>query len=123
MKRIYKTFWGRHIDLSKITSISEARLMKNDNYYSDHKQVVFDIYFELMDNPVIYKRGLSWSGQPVDRLQSFQNDEALYTYNGNGCFGQTPKKNEQGEYVAVISLQKQIDSLINDWKEYINNPE
>jgi hypothetical protein len=121
MKRIYKTFWGQYIDLKRLVSVSNAHLVDNENEYSCHKQVCLNMFFDRTETPVVYRRNLVFD--PSDDCKNFETEEALYTYCSGGWYTQDPKKNEQGEYIAVVNLQKQIDSLIQDWKEYINNPE
>jgi hypothetical protein len=115
MKRIYKTFWGQYIDLSKVVSVSPAKFYDNTVY--------FDVFFEFSNTSVHYQRALSTvneKGYGVD----YENVEVKGEYAGWRTWVElTPKKNEEGEYVAVVNLQKQIDSLIQDWREYINNPE
>lgn len=122
MERIYKTFWGQYIDLSRLVSVSNARMVDHENKYTSFKQVCFNMFFDRTDAPVTYRRGLVFDDGCS--LKDFETDEAIYTYSiGGGFFNQAPKKNSNGEYVAVVNLQKQIDSLIKDWKEYINTTE
>jgi len=74
-----------------------------------------------MDNPIRYNRGLSNENR-LDYGFDYENDEVICKYNSYNTWPDyIPNKNDNGEYVAVVNLQKQIDSLIQDWKEYLNS--
>lgn len=104
MERIRKTFIGKHIDLSKIVAISDARFL--DRMGSVGFFVEFEIHVQLTDKPISYVR-------------KFERDEAEY-------FGESNKRpepilNKEGKILAVVRLQKQIDELILQWKEVIGD--
>ncbi len=47
---IYKTFYGNHIDLSKLVGVSEAYFIDRMGWGGYF--VGFDMQFQLMDNPI-----------------------------------------------------------------------
>lgn len=51
MEPIYKMFTGQHIDLDKIVTISDAKLIEPDGWASS---VSFHIIVQLQDNPLSY---------------------------------------------------------------------
>lgn len=111
MESIVKIFTGRHIDLSKIVSITDAYFinrMGSGGYF-----VGFEIECQLLEKPIEFEK-------------SFDYDE--YTHKDG-----TKVKMVNGEYqefhgyrsgygeeniLAVHRLQKQVDVIIEQWKEY-----
>lgn len=93
---IVKTFIGKHIDLSKVVSVSDAYFI--DRMGSGGWYVGFSIHIQLLDNPIKYVRELTEDEYIFDRKYIM-----LY-----GRDGKTP--------LAIEKLQVQIDGLIEQWK-------
>lgn len=96
---IYKTFYGKYIDLSKLVAVSEA-------YHIDRMGcggyfVAFDMHFQLMETPITYTREVELT---IDLTMGYPRID----YN----------KRLQESMSACDDLQKQIDVLILDWKKY-----
>ena len=52
---IYKTWFGKHIDLSKVVSISSP-------YQIDHRgHIGFKIYCQLLENPIVHRTFFQWN--------------------------------------------------------------
>lgn len=106
MSSIVKTFIGKHIDLSKVVSISDAHFI--DRMGSGGFYVGFEIHCQLLDQPIKYER-------------MFEYDEADYSGHRptpvtiQGSYHQFYNANEE-DILAVQRLQKQIDELIEQWK-------
>lgn len=113
---IYKSeTLARHIDLSKILSISDA-------YFIDRMIVGFEIRFQLQDQPFEFKRGL----RDPDEMRWHQP-----TINDRGHFELAYLKPDGGiefhqrqlrglPVLAVVNLQKEIDDLVAVWKKCVN---
>lgn len=87
-------FTGQHIDLDKIVSISDARLIEPDGWAAS---VSFGIIVQLRDKSLSYSYRI---GDYISETKSnYMTDEAV------NC-------------VAKENLQKDIDELILVWKEY-----
>lgn len=97
MNSIIKTFIGKHIDLSKVVAISDARFINRMGFGGYF--VGFEIHCQLLDKPIIYERKFDWD-------ESERGDVRAIIY---GEDEQTP--------LAVERLQKQIDELIEQWKQ------
>jgi hypothetical protein len=93
---IYKTPFGKHIDLSKLVSISDAYFIDRMGYGGWF--VGFDMHFQLMDNPILFERELV-----EDKEYTFHDKHQLIQ--------------EGGQPIAVVNMQKQIDEIIKAWKE------
>lgn len=94
---IVKTFIGKHIDLSKVIAISDARFidrMGHGGYF-----VGFEIDVQLRDEPIKYVRGFEY-------IEESEGLKIVYGEDGN-----TP--------LAVERLQAQIDHLVEQWKEVV----
>lgn len=115
IERLHKTFFGKTIDLSKIVSISDAKFDGSDDY---SPYVYFEMHFQLLDKPIIHKHYLWDYGEG----KTYETDECLFElhYCGSHYYKQFPKKID-GQYVAVINLQKKVDELIDIWKKYIES--
>jgi hypothetical protein len=117
---IVKAFIGKHIDLDKVVSISDARfinLMGSGGYF-----VGFEIYIQLLDKPIKYMREfdrdeVSWENKVIDNktypsvprpvtVSGSDRDSHYYT-DGKLDF----------DILAVQRLQAQIDELVEQWKE------
>lgn len=96
---IVRTFMGTHMDLSKIVSISDARFI--DRMGSGGFFAGFDIHIQLLDKPVHYE------------VKFDNNDEADY----NTYHRPVPIMGRSGVPLAVERLQKQVDGLIQQWKD------
>ena len=121
MKRIYKTFWGLTIDLSKVSVVGEC---VSTNGFSASFYIVVDglriDYSVGVNSPMDEKSGLH-PGQIFDDIhykwEHVYYHSGMYGYEYRGY----PVIGGDGRYVVCIKLQKQIDSLINDWVEYVND--
>lgn len=85
---IYKTFYGKHIDLSKLISIDDAYYI--DKLGAGGYSVGFDMHFQLLESPMHFRR-----------------------YINNSI--------EKKDIIAVANLQKQIDEIIQAWKNYVEH--
>lgn len=101
MSKIVKTFICKHIDLSKVVSISDAYFI--DNMGHGGWFVGFHMDVQLMDSPISYRRALNSS-------------ECIFEKRHILIYGRDKKIP-----LAVENLQKQIDQLIIQWKEVIEN--
>lgn len=115
---IYKTFYGKHIDLSKLVSI--------DNVYFTNRMsaggyfVGFDMYFQLLDNPIYFRRHLNeFEYRYIKNEKCFLGDEP---YRSEICMVDGSWKSYSGEdsenILAVANLQKQVDEIIKAWTDY-----
>ena len=83
---IYKTFFGKYIDLSKLVFVSDA-------YFETYK-VHFELYFQILDVPIVYTRDLTFNECGLD-----------------------------DEYeLAISNLQSQVNEIIKAWEDFKNNP-
>ncbi len=108
---IYKTFYGNHIDISKIVSISDA-------YFEDGSGgnfVGFAINFQLMNKPLLYKRKLT-----IEENGGW--NDSLYILNVALTDGRVIEYGqheiEDKEIQAVANLQKQVDEIIKVWEDF-----
>lgn len=113
---IVRTFFGKHIDLSKVISISDAYFI--DRMGSGGYYVGFDIQAQLLDNPIRYERefehcesGRDCDHRPYPLRMDGRQVPASHYHNS--------KTDE--DIMAVIRLQEQVDELIEQWKEVIMN--
>lgn len=104
---IIKTFMGTHIDLSKIVSISDAYFINNlgdtNYYFKGAFKAGFDIHIQLLDKPIHYE---------IDFIDREFSDEYIpplpkHWYGSDSLIG-------------VERLQKQVDELIQQWKDISN---
>lgn len=108
---IVKTFFGKHIDLSKVVSISDAYFI--DRMGSGGYYVGFDIEVQLMENPIHYRREFKWDekdyegSKPKVKLVNGKLEDAFTFF--------SDKFNTR--ILAVNRLQKQVDELIEQWKQ------
>ena len=109
--RLFKTFYGATIDLSKIVSISDAKF-NNEEYYLN---TYFEIYFQLLDKPFIYEKRLFVEGND----NHYETDECSFDWQDGNCYTKQTPKMKNGKYVACINLQKHIDKLIKVWQQYV----
>lgn len=89
----------KHVDMSKIVAISDAYFI--DRYGSGGYYVGFHIDVQLMDQPLKYERELEYHEQ---------HDTSGYR--------KSPKYGKNGKTIAEINLQREIDKIIELWKEY-----
>jgi len=117
---IHKTFFGTHIDLSKIIEISDA-------YYIDQMghgglSVGFKIIVQLRDKPIYFSRDLD-SDEEVN-FRIIEEDSGGSYHEVKMIDGTWKKYNQvfslMDQILAVQNLQKQIDELIQVWKDSKN---
>jgi hypothetical protein len=92
---IYKLFTGRHIDLSKLVSVSE--IVRNDYIGYEAKQ--FTLIFQLLERPIVIRM----MGSAIIREAS--PDHWIADYDG---------KNE-------TFIEQERDKILNDWQAFKNN--
>jgi hypothetical protein len=99
LETIVKTFTGKHIDLSKVVAISDARFvdrMGHGGYF-----VEFDIDIQLLDKPLNF-------GRRIEADHSGDRPKPIYDEDGVTITG-------------VRELQEKIDDLVKQWKNVIRN--
>lgn len=106
---IYKTFFNKHIDLSKIVSITDAYYI-GSLYTSGGSSVGFDIHIQLLDSPMHYRR--NFSIEEVERNDPIKVDGTTLRFEDCQCESET----YDPDILAVHNLQKQIDVLVKVWK-------
>lgn len=89
---------GKHVDFSKVVAISDARFV--DRMGSGGYFVEFEIDIQLLDKPLKYSRSFDY--YEMDRM----SDRLKPLYHSNG------------KTLAELNLQKQIDQIVELWKEY-----
>lgn len=100
---IVKAFIGRYIDLRQVVAISEAKFydrMGSGGYY-----VGFDIHIKMLDKPIHHERKLTYTEER--ELEQMMPEGARRFFRSD-----VPEH----RITAVISLQKQIDELVQQWK-------
>ena len=97
---IYKTFFGKYIDLDKLISVSDAEFIDRMGYGGYF--VGFEMRFQLQDNPMCYQRELV---APEEYIFDHENSKFILVTNN-------------GSLKCVENLQKQIDELIEAWKSF-----
>lgn len=100
MSPIVRAFWGGHIDLSKIVSVSDAYFinrMSSGGYF-----VGFQIHCQLLDTPIEHVWDISHFG-----LKSSETGGGVRSVEIVG-----PESEE--------ALQKDIDNFVEQWKEFNN---
>lgn len=132
---IVKTFFGTHIDLSKIISISDARYIDRMGYGGLY--VGFEIIVQLRDEPIKYERKVDQihtvnildnknSDNPAESVFLMQDSiergyhvgvivDGKVEYHHHGHLYRV-KDFDPKNLICVINLQKQIDELLNEWK-------
>jgi len=118
---IYKTWFGKHIDLSKIVSISDAEIIKHD-----YDMIGFTIHCQLLDQPIIHCHD-------SDIWKSFTNVKIVeQELNGNykvrnvlgfhGIDGKDYADYQLSEnldkFKPTHELQQKIDELVKVWKAF-----
>lgn len=112
--RIYKTFWGAHIDLDHILWISDAQFvdrMGNGGYF-----VAFEIQFMLQDKPLRYEEHLGYSDTyhrnvPNSKV-GFSHWEILTV---NDEWVKMDYKLDPKTFKCVAELQTKVDEIIKAW--------
>lgn len=107
---IYKTFFNIHIDLDKIVSISDAYFI-NRSFRDFGHGVAFDIHIQLLNKPIHYERELTYEEQNQDTCNPILIDNNKI-YSGHNI--------DDTNILAVQNLQKQVDEIIQAWKECNN---
>lgn len=114
MNPIVKIFTGKHIDLSKIVSISDAEFFNRMG--SGGWSVGFEIECQLLDKPIRYERSLA-----ADEYK-FDNHYRLVTFMASGNLTSVHISDLNCDSIksslAICRLQDQIDEIIKLWKEY-----
>lgn len=103
MSSIVETFFGEYIDLDKIVSISKAEFidrMGHGGYF-----VGFKIRCQLIKEPIVYRRELE---RDEYQYETGKGHRIVY-----GKDSYTP--------LAVVRLQKQVDELVQQWKNNKKN--
>jgi hypothetical protein len=114
MEAIYKTFFGNHIDLSKVISISDAKFIGEFDF-NNHQNwfVEFEIFCQLADKPIRHKRLLT-ANEIVFRDHSpflrCVDGQEVKPFCIGGAF--------LGNVLCVANLQNQINELVNIWRQY-----
>ena len=108
---IYKTFYGSHIDISKIISISDVYF--EDNMGRGGYFVGFSMSFQLMDKPLLYRRKLT-----IDEYGGYCSGYVRNVALIDGRVVEYEYGIEDKEIQAVANLQKQIDEIIKVWKDF-----
>lgn len=111
MSTIYKTFYGKHIDLSKIVSISDARAT-----WKGHEglKVRFEIQFQLMDVPVEYSRDIT--DDERERGKELKGSwQSLKIVDGGSMDYYGHIDTTEPKLLCINNLQKQIDEIIFNW--------
>jgi hypothetical protein len=106
MSTIVKTFIGRHIDLSKVVSISDAYFI--DNMGSGGFYVGFEIHCQLLDSPIKYERKFEYDEEDF----SGHRPKPVTTSISSDLYFLIEDK----DILAVQRLQKQINELVEQWK-------
>ncbi len=119
---IYKTFFGKHIDLSKLISISDAEWFHNYRGLSLYT-IKFEMIFQLMDVPIVYERAVNEETELVyekinedyyyNLLMSNGTKEKFHTSDIH-CISEEIGRKSQ----AVVTLQEQVDEIIKTWKNF-----
>jgi hypothetical protein len=113
---IYKTFFGKHIDLSKLVSVSDAMFMDGWFEFSP-AHVRFEMEFQLLEHPLIYRRGMKdyfefEHGSPGKyKLKTVSN--TIIEVDGRNMY---VEKHE--DLLCVSNLQKQINEIVQEWKRF-----
>ena len=116
MSKIIKNFFNKHIDLSKVVSISDAYFinrMGSGGYY-----VGFEMEVQLLDKPIKYTREFKdnekyWDGKQRGIIMADKHrisNRDLYILS----------EEEESQVLAVKNLQIQVDELIVQWKKVID---
>lgn len=108
VSQIVKTFIGKHIDLSKVVSISDAYFINRMTFGGYY--VGFEIEVQLLDKPIKYERPFEYDEcvyDPKPMPVSISGEPLDYVI-------------DQQELLAVSRLQKQIDELVEQWIEIGN---
>ena len=127
MKKIYKTFYGETIDLSKVSSISQAGLKIKSKNNLGTPYVYFKVSF-VGCKEYIYKRKLH-KGEYEIVTKYEKCGHSNFTYMANvdyikvmfddkSRYLKKAKKADVNKCIAVQNLQKQVDNFICDWKTY-----
>jgi hypothetical protein len=103
---IIKAFFNKHIDLTKIVAVSDAYFI--DRMGHGGWFVGFDIDVQLLDKPIKYTR-------PLTDGEYFYEFKADRSGRGHVLLYSKDEKTP----VCVENLQKQIDGLIQQWKEAV----
>lgn len=102
---IYKTFYGKYIDLDRLVSVSEASFedrMGHGGYF-----VSFEMQFQLMEQPLKYTRHLKLD---VDYVRNEDNEMYGRDY--------TLLRDDAGVLLCEKKLNAQIQEILNAWEEW-----
>ena len=136
MNTLYKTFFGKTIDLSKIISISDVYI--RDHEYGSLTRVIWDDYMigfnihcQLLDIPIVFERGINpLEGKIIEKEFRYSHDgggtgitPVLYLMLKNGKYKRASKilknNNLWCDCVGIQNLQKQVDEFIDVWKNML----
>lgn len=115
MEQIYKSKHFGYIDLSKIITITDAKLSSGGQY------VEFAMLVQLRDEPLKFSRCLNFNTEM--KWKPGRSDISEFGHNIiktiNGAFKRIGKINiDHDTTVAEINLQIEIDELVSAWKSY-----
>lgn len=106
---IYRMFNGKHIDLSKVLSISDAAYSGNRS-----GSVYFSIEFQLRDAPIVYSfEAEGWHNE----FDIARNKNNLPVVPLDIEFGSREYDNWR-EVAMVEWLQERVDVVIGEWIKY-----
>jgi hypothetical protein len=113
-------FLKRHIDLDSITSITDIEIVRLHVY---QWELTFSIDLKLHDNPIRYHRSLvdnvDYRTSRDDctggiTLPMYENGEEVWKW----IPGNQIPRTDLSPFIPVKKLQKDIDWLIEQWKDY-----
>jgi hypothetical protein len=104
---IYKTWFGKHIDLSKVVSISDV-LHKDD-------KLLFEIEYQLEEKPRYY----IFAYNPLTEFPLMQTiiPEGFIGIDGKEYPKYTLQDNLY-KFKPAVELQQKIDELVKVWKDF-----
>lgn len=109
-KHIIKTFIGKHIDLSKVVSISDAYFEDNMGYGGYFAS--FEIDIQLRDEPIKYNREFKY-----DEYDYHNGNHTITLFDGRKVeSSELYDSDNHYEILAVRRLQQEINELIDQWK-------
>lgn len=111
---IYKTFFGKHIDLSKVISISDASVQ-----YVEYNQIYarFEIECMLLEHPIVHREEISHHHEPIT---TSTKDTILFRSPMVTLIDDTKillRKADHKKIKEVHELQLKIDELVEVWKK------
>jgi len=141
MDRLYKTFFGQVIDLSKITSITPIQIVED----WDHLNRIYFIQFKIHLNKdeVIYRKKIKYVNKKSEEIPTVEGGKYLlkkekgrYTHDGGGGYTAwwTEYKMKDGTYkspsfiidnnlhehcLIIKKTKKKYNKIIDKWNDYV----